>query len=238
MNNSAKKSSSIIYVNFVPYENAGNIFTYLLDTYTTVISFTFNFHKISETQKQSRLTIYRNKHVIYSCRLFQTSTTQQLAFLLLPVRSIVILAQLLYHLIRLRKQFGPYDTYFTVNALTAWAGNILRSLHLVTSTIFWIWDYYPPNHEDKIVMFMRALYWYFDKPATQQSNKIVFLNKRLAVLRKQMCVLPKNKKYKVVGIGTNPIKKITHKATKDISLVFLGVLKKSQGLELFFSSAH
>lgn len=220
MNKTPANMSSIIYVNFVPYENAGNIFTFILDSYRTVISFTFNFHKVSETQKQSRLNVYINKRVVYSCRLFQTPTTPQLAFVLLPIRSLVILTQLLYHLVRLRNRYGPYKIYFTVNALTAWAGNILRTLHLVRYTIFWIWDYYPPVHEDRIVMFMRALYWQFDKPASRESDKIVLLNKRLGFLRKQMDVLPKAGRYKVVGIGTRPKKNVVNKSKKILQLYF------------------
>jgi glycosyltransferase involved in cell wall biosynthesis len=232
-----KKANTIVYVNFAPYENAGNVLTYIIDTYSTVISFTFNFHKVSENQQQSSLNIYINKRRVYSCRLFQTPTSPELAFVLLPIRSLVILAQLLYHLVRLRKRYGPYNIYFTVNALTAWAGNILRTLHLVKYTVFWIWDYYPPVHDDLMVMFMRYLYWQFDKPASRESDRIVLLNNRLGVLRKQMGVLPKTSTYKVVGIGTRPIKEVVLKSKKNPAVIFLGVLKKSQGLELLFSSA-
>lgn len=237
MNNISGNPSSIVYVNFAPYENAGNILTYIIDKYRTVVSFTFNFHKVSENQQQSRLNIYIHKRIVYTCRLFQTPTNAQLAFVLLPIRSLVILAQLLYHLVRLRKRYGPYNIYFTVNALTAWAGNILRTLKLVRYTVFWIWDYYPPVHNDYIVMFMRYLYWQFDKPASRASDRIILLNNRLGILRRHMGVLPETSTYRVVGIGTKPIKKVGFKSMNTPVIVFLGVLKKSQGLELLFSSA-
>ncbi|MFA6446262.1 MAG: glycosyltransferase [Candidatus Paceibacterota bacterium] len=229
--------TNIIYVNFAPYENAGNILDYLLDHFSTVFSFTFNFHKISANQPQSKLSVYKKKQIVYECRLFQTPTNASVAFILLPIRSLVIFAQLLFHLVRLKDRFGPYSIYFTVNAFTAWAGNILRSLGLVQKTIFWVWDYYPPIHKDNIVRFMRFLYWQFDIPATKQSDHIVFLNKRLGDLRKKLGILPTNISYPVVGIGTNPIQKIQQKTTQPVKLVFIGVLKKSQGLDLVYKSA-
>lgn len=229
--------TNIVYVNFAPYENAGNILDYLLEHFSTVISFTFNFHKISEGQHQSKLCIYKNKKVVYECRLFQTPTNAPVAFILLPIRSLVIFAQLLFHLIRLKEKFGPYSVYFTVNAFTAWSGNILRSLGLVQKTIFWVWDYYPPIHDNAVVRFMRFLYWQFDIPATKQTNRVVFLNKRLIDLRKTLGILPENISYPVVGIGTNPISKVQRKPMQPVKLAFIGVVKKSQGLDLVYKSA-
>lgn len=229
--------TNIIYVNFAPYENAGNILDYLLEHFSTVISFTFNFHKISEDHHQSKLCIYKNKKVVYECPLFQTPTNAPVAFILLPIRSLVIFAQLLFHLVRLKEKFGPYSVYFTVNAFTAWSGNILRSLGLVQKTIFWVWDYYPPIHDNAVVRFMRFLYWQFDIPATKQTNHVVFLNKRLVDLRKTLGILPENISYPVVGIGTNPISRVRQKPMRPVKLAFIGVLKKSQGLDLVFKSA-
>jgi len=228
---------NIIYVNFAPYENAGNILNYLQEHFSTVISFTFNFHRISSNQKQSSLCVYRKKKIVYECPLFQTPTNASVAFILLPIRSLVIFAQLLFHLLRLKEKFGPYSIYFTVNAFTAWSGNILRSLGLVQQTIFWVWDYYPPIHDNAVVRFMRFLYWQFDIPATKQADRIVFLNKRLVDLRKTLGILPKEVSYPVVGIGTNPITSIRPKTMKPIALAFIGVVKKSQGLDLVYKSA-
>jgi glycosyltransferase involved in cell wall biosynthesis len=228
---------NIVYVNFAPYENAGNILDYLSENFSTVISFTFNFHKISEGSHQSRLSIYKNKRTVYECRLFQTPTNAPVAFILLPLRSIIIFAQLFFHLMRLREKFGPYSMYFTVNAFTAWSGNILRSFGIVQKTIFWVWDYYPPIHDDAIVRFMRFLYWQFDIPATKQADRVVFLNKRLIHLRKTLGILPKNISYPVVGIGTRPVSKIQKKTKRPVTLAFIGVVKKSQGLDLVYKSA-
>lgn len=227
---------NIIYVNFAPYENAGKILDYILIRFQTILLFSFNFHHLGKNQKPSTLRIYRKKKIVYECRLFQTPTIASIAFILLPVRSLVIFAQLLFHLIRLKKKFGPYDIYFTVNAFTAWTGNILRRIGIVKKTIFWVWDYYPPIHKSKITMFMRWLYWMFDKPASLQADKTIFLNKRLEDLRKDIGVLPEHVHYSVVPIGTNPISRIHQKTQKILSLIFLGVLKKSQGLDLLYDA--
>ena len=233
-----KLEKNIIYVNFAPYENAGNILDYLTKHFSIVISFTFNFHKISEGPHQSKLCIYKSKKIVYECRLFQTPTNAPFAFILLPIRSLVIFAQLLFHLVRLKEKFGPYSAYFTVNAFTAWSGNVLRSLGLLQKTIFWVWDYYPPIHDDPIVRFMRFLYWQFDIPATKQADHIVFLNKRLIDLRKALGILPAKVMYPIVGIGTNPISEIQEKPKRPVMLAFIGVVKKSQGLDLVYKSAN
>ena len=184
------------------------------------------------------LIIYKKGKIVYQTRLFQTFVYPPLAFLLLPLRSLVIFLQILFHTYRLNSLYGPFDIYFTVNAFIAWTGIILRNLGLVKKTVFWVWDYYPPIDKNKIVMFMRWLYWQFDKPASQKADSVVFLNHNLLKLRKRLGILPSRKHYEIVEIGTNPVVKHTKKNTKKkVRIVFLGVLKKIQGLDLFFDAA-
>lgn len=225
-----------MYVNFSPYENAGNILDFVNDHFARVIVFSFNFHKLDGNQEPSSLYIYNLGKIIYKTRLYQTPTSPELAFLLLPIRSLTIFVQILFHTIRLRRRFGPFTIFFTVNAFIAWCGNILRSLGLVKKTVFWVWDYYPPVHPSRLVRFMRWLYWQFDKPASQMADKTLFLNKRLETLRKKIGVLPEKNEYEVVEIGTNPLRKNMKKADSPISLAFFGVIKRSQGLDLFFDA--
>ncbi len=226
----------IIYVNFAPYENAGEILTFLLDHFDTVLLFAFTFHKLGKNQKPSTLYVYKRKRVVKTYRLFQTPTSPELAFILLPIRSIIILLQILFHSVRLNKQYGPFDFYFTVNAFTSWTGNILRAWKVVHRTVFWVWDYYPPIHKNKVIMFMRALYWLFDRPATIAADHTVFLNHRLETLRKSIGALPRSRTYLSVPIGTDPDFSRIKNPKKALHVAFLGVLKKSQGLELFFES--
>lgn len=231
-----KSSKSIIYINFSPYENAGRILDYVRDQFDTVILFSFGFHAISKKRDSDILTIYSQGKITKTYPLIHAPVLSTMTFFLLPIRSFLIIFQIAYHTFRLQREFGPFDVYFTVNAYTAWIGNLLRNLKLVHKTIFWVWDYYPPNHPNKIVSFMRWLYWQFDKPASRQADRVIFLNKRLETLRRKLGLLPKTARYESVGIGTDPIARIQKKKLYPVSLVFLGVVKKSQGLDLIFDA--
>ncbi|RJQ38235.1 glycosyltransferase [Candidatus Microgenomates bacterium] len=232
-----KKNKTIIYVNFSPYENAGNILDFILEEFENVILFSFNFHKLGKNQKPSTMQIFKKGNLINSHPLFQLSFPSSLVFLMLPLRSFIMLFQLIVNTFKIKKTYKKIDIYFTVNAYTAWIGNMLRTFKLVEKTVFWVWDYYPPLHENKLVSLMLWLYWQFDKIGSQ-SDRLVFLNKRLQDLRKDIGIFPREKNYPIVPIGTDP-KKIIYKNQKDMSVTigFLGVIKKTQGLDLIFDNA-
>ena len=232
-----KKNISIIYINFAPYENAGKILDYLLANFSTVLLYSFRFHNITDPDHSDLLTVYRNSKPVKQYKLLHTPVASTMTFYVLPLRSFFIMLQVLFYTLYLRSEYGPYDIYFTVNAYTAWIGNILRKIHVVRKTVFWIWDYYPPVHKHIIVRLMRWIYWQFDKPASLDATKVVFLNERLEILRKKLGVLPKNKEYSVVPIGTDPSKPSTARKGKILRFVFFGVVKQSQGLDLIFSQA-
>jgi glycosyltransferase involved in cell wall biosynthesis len=229
---------SIIYVNFAPYENAGKILDYIIEKFDLVIIFSFNFHKLTNNNEPSILKVLKNGKTISKHSLYYLPTPRNLAFILLPIRSLIIFLQLIYHTIRLKQVYGIIDTYFTVNAFTAWCGVNLKKLGLIKHTIFWVWDYYPPVHSNIIVKIMRKLYWHYDKSATINSDHVVFLNQRLEFLRKKSGLLDKNIKYPVAQIGTDPVSDVKMKKLKEIKMVFLGVVKRSQGLDLFYDSAE
>jgi glycosyltransferase involved in cell wall biosynthesis len=220
-------------VNFAPYGNTGNILTYILSQYQTIVFFNFNFHHLGKKQSSSSILLYHQGKLIRQKSIFQIYCPPHLVFILLPIRSIIICMQILYHTVSLKKEYGIFDTYFTVNAFTAWVGILLKKLHLVKRTIFWVWDYYPPIHERKSVMFMRSLYWYFDKAATK-SDRVIFLNDRLLQLRRKIGILQKMKKYPIVGIGTVVNKAIKRTFHKPLRIAYLGTVKKSQGLDFIF----
>jgi len=229
-----KHNHSIVYINFAPYENTGNIRDYILETYNISIIFLFNFHRLTKLDQPSIVSVYKRKKRIFHARLFQTPTIPSLAFISLPIRSLVIFLQILFHTIRFQMKYGVIDDFFTVNAFIAWTGIILKKLGLVKRTIFWVWDYYPPIHKSKIIMFMRWMYWYFDKQATTGSDRIIYLNQRMVDVRKKLHILNTSQIPIIVPIGTNTIKR--QKLRNKFALVFLGVVKKSQGLDLFFDS--
>lgn len=233
-----KKKQSIIYVNFSPYENAGKILDFLLEEFISVVVFSFNFHQLGKGQKPGRVLVYKDGTIIKTYTLFQMKgkIPVSLIFLLIPLRSSINFLQVLWYAYRLKKIYGTFDYYFTVNAFTAWIGNVLRYFGIVKKTVFWVWDYYPPLHPNKIILFMRWLYWQFDKNVTTTSDKVVFLNKRLEDLRKDINIIPLHKTYQIVPIGTDPLHKTRGKKIdrKKLIIGFLGVLKKAQGLDMFF----
>jgi len=226
------KKSSLVYVNFSPYKNAGKIFDFIISEFDIVCAFCFSFHELKE-KDSNKLIIYKRGRAVETHRLVQIPVPESFIFFLLPIRSLFIMVQIFIYVIILRKKFGPIDVYFTVNAFTAWVGMLLRKFGLVKRAVFWVWDYYPPGHENKIIAVMRWAYWHFDKMATQV-DKVVFLNRRLITLRKKIKVLDSSKIYEIVPIGTDPVRQRKIKNPKPVILGFIGVLKRSQGLDLIF----
>lgn len=232
------QNDSIIYVNFSPYENAGKILDYLLENFKLVALFSFSFHRLKNKKDSNKLKVYRRGMLIETKDLFDYQFPERLIFLFLPIRSSFIFLQIVFYSTYLRIKYGKFKYYFTVNAFTAWAGNILKNLGIVEKTIFWVWDYYPPFHESRIIALVRWTYWQFDKQGTQ-SDTLVFLNERLARLRKEMGELNKNTPYKIIPIGANNIAtvKIPRVIKSKLNLVYMGVVKKSQGLDLVIDNA-
>lgn len=232
-----KKHRSIIYVNYSPYENSGKTLDFLLNNFSHVFLISLGFYYLGTKQKSNLLTIYRRGKVERRYSLYQIPIPPKLVFFFLPLKSIINLLHLLFWGWRLRERYGPIDIFFSVNAYTAWVGNILKRLGFVKKTIFWVWDYYPPIHQSKIVTLMRAIYWQFDKWAID-SDRVVFVNQKLLNLRKAMGLIPQEATYPVVSIGTDRFRvDLAKKDTRTVVFGFIGVLKKSQGFGIVFDHA-
>lgn len=225
------RNKSIFYVNYSPYENAGYILDYLRDNFEYVYLFSVGFHDLGEKRSKNILKIYKKRKPIEIKSYFHIRISRKLEFLFVPVRSILNLIQIFSVARYIFKKYGKVDKYLSVNAFTAWAGLILRGRGFVSRTIFWVWDYYPLNHKNYLVLLMRWIYWHFDRIA-MFSDRVVFLNSRLAKIHKKSKIFSRKLKYSIVPIGTKPVlNKRKRKVKDDISLVFLGVLKQSQGLD-------
>ena len=227
-----KQKGKIIYVNFAPYENTGRILDYIIDNFSLVILFTFDFHKLKDFHS-NQIKIFRDRKLVRKIKLYRMPTPEILLFITLPLIAFLIAFQILRYVIQFQKRYGKFDCYFSINAFTAWIGNILKKFNIVNKTIFWVWDYYPPGEPDWKIRLARSIYWEFDKVSTKSSTKVIFLNKRLKELRKAIGVLPKRRLYPVIPIGTYP-GKITFNKNRIIG--HFGVLKRSQGLDLFFDN--
>lgn len=227
---------SIIYVNYSPYENSGKILDYFLENFDYVFLYSLKFHDIRKKERYNLLSIYYKSVLKEEHLLFQLPVPQSLLFITLPIRSFITLIQIILFSYYLYHRYGRIDLFFSVNAFTSWIGILLKNLRIVSKTVFWVWDYYPPVHESRIITLARRMYWYFDKWATLSSDKVLFVNQRLLNLRKGIGIIPKRSKYSVVPLGTD-IFKIRIKNGKLVILGFIGVIKKSMGLDAIFDNA-
>ncbi len=230
------KKESIIYVNYSPYENSGKILDFLIENFELVFMFSLGFHSLKKKTRHNKLFIYRNGEIEKEYSLFRLPDTKRFLFIVLPIFSLINFVQILLYILWIKNKYGKINIYFTVNGFTAWIGNIAKKLRLLDKTVFWVWDYYPPRHENKIIMLMRQIYRFFDE-VSLKSNKVVFINKRILELRKSTGLLPKDKNFSIIPIGTDSFGEIK-KYTNDVIIGFIGVIKKSQGLGDVFKNAQ
>ena len=226
---------SVLYVNYSPYENSGKILDFLLENFTFVYLFIIAFHPLGKNQETNKIIFYKNKKIIKEISLSYMNINPKLVFFLIPIRSAINILQLFWHVLIINRVYGKIDTFFSVNAFTTWGGIILKKLGMVNKTVFWVWDYYPINHKSLVVRIMRWLYWQFDKFATR-ADKVIYLNKTMVRARKK-AGLPLGSKYLIIPIGTNLNYGSNRLTSKKVKLGFIGVVKKSQGLDLLFDSA-
>lgn len=228
-----KKNKSIIYVNFSPYDNAGRILDFLVHNFFEVIHFSFDHLRLENGRKTNICTVYRKGLSVKSYIMTPIRTPGILRFPSLPIVAFLIFIQT-YWLSKKILGGKCADYYISVNAYTAWVGNILRRTGLVKKTIFWIWDYFPPGFPDIRIQFMRWIYWKFDKPSITNSDIIACVNKNLVKLLIRLGALDTKRKYTLIPLGTNPIKTVPQRSKPIIG--FLGMLKSSQGLDFIFDN--
>lgn len=222
---------AIIYANFAPYDNAGNILDFLIDNFLFVAHFSFQFHKLGKAKQKNILSIYKRGQQAYRLTFFNLNIPESLLYFLLPITGTLFLLQLIWWIFLLRIRGNKFDYFFSVNALTAWLGIILKKIGVVNETIYWIWDYYPTQGYSLEVKIMRSLYWYFDKFGAQESTHTFFLSAKLQEIRKEFGLFTENKFHPIIPIGTNVKSiKLIKKSTPTIG--YLGVIKQSQGLDL------
>lgn len=231
------KNKKIVYINYSPYENQGNILDFLTEEYKYVFLFSIGHHNLGKNQITNKITVYENQKIKKEIYLHYLFSSTRFVFISIPFRSFLNLIQIIWQSRRLKKEYGNLDIYFTVNGFTASVGLVLRALGLVSMTVYWVCDYYPNNYKSKIIRSMRWLYWQFDKRTTS-SDMLVFHNNRIVDVWKKKNVLPKEYKATLIPIATAKILTINKKKNHEkIRLCFLGVLKKSMGLDYILDSA-
>jgi glycosyltransferase involved in cell wall biosynthesis len=229
------KSKSVFYVNYSPYENAGYILDFFKNNFIFVYLFSIGFHDLGEKRSKNVLTVYKDGRILEEINYFHLKIPKKLEYMFVPIRSILNLCQIFLISKYIHNKYGKIDKYFSVNAFTAWIGLILRRFGHVKRTIFWVWDYYPLVHRNLLILLMRFIYWRFDRVA-MFSDKVLFLNERLVSIYKKNNILKNNFKYSIVPIGTKVVYKSLMEKFNTLNLVFIGVLKKSQGLDFVLNS--
>lgn len=231
-----KKTKSIIYVNYSPYENSGKILDYLLENFTDVFVFSLAFYHLKNKKTYNNLVIFHNGVQTEEYLLFQIPLISRFVFSLLPVRSVVTFFQILFFSYRLKRRFKEIGVFFTVNGFAAWIGSVLKMFHIVDKTVFWVWDYYPPYHRNIIILLMRRLYRIFDWISTSSSDRVVFINERIMKLRKAQGIVSANKDYPIVPLGTELLYAKHSFSRGKLVFGFIGVIKKSHGLGVVFDN--
>lgn len=230
-----QKSKSIIYINFAQYDNTGRILDYLKRNFKLTVHFSFDHLRLKNGRKSNYLCIYKNNKLVERRKLLSLRTSSLLLFPSLPLVAILILAQTLIYTFRLKKKYGNFDIFFTVNAFSAWIGILAKKAGLCRKTVFWMWDYFPIDHSDWRIKLARWFYWRFDLLSMRWSDKVVFTNHKLMKLQNKAGLLDKKTKKEIVHIGTNLNRFKTYDRNRPIA-GFLGMLKTHQGLDLLFDN--
>lgn len=227
-------NKSLIYVVYAPYENQGKILDYILEKFDNVYLFSLGHHGLGKGRKVNKLIIYKDGKVIKKISLLHIPILDTLVFLVLPLRSFINLIQIFFLILRVYRKERKIDIYFSSNGYAAWMGLVFKKVGLVKKTSYWICDYYPINHKNKVIQAMRWLYWRFEMFAVK-SDILSFHNLRLVKVWKENGVVPK--RFQIVPIGTEKAQFRKRTDFQYVRLVFLGVVKKSQGLDYIFDAA-
>lgn len=229
-----RKNRSIIYIVYSPYENQGKILDYLIEEFNFVFLFSLGHHSLGIGKKTNNLTLYKDKRILKKINFLYIPIPSSLVFIVLPLRSILNFIIIIILTLRLYRSYGKINIYFSTNGYIGWIGLIIKKLGFVDKTTYWICDFYPINHKNKIVHIIRWLYWKFEKLAAK-SDKLSFHNLRIVKAWRKNGIIAK--KFQMVPIGTDKLRIRGRNMSKHIKLVFLGVVKKSQGLGYIFDSA-
>lgn len=229
-----KLFDSIIYTNYAPYGNAGNILDYLIAACTDLIYVSFVFHPVSKSER-NRLEIYHKGSMVAQKFMPTFRVPKKHVHRLTPILSVLSSIELIIAVIYGSIKIKPkHAVFFSPNAFLVNVGILLRRLSLVNKVIFWIWDYYPTDHSEMLRRILNGMYWVLDKRATKQADYDWYISARLLELREQRGVNLSEKRHIIAPLG---IDVIGHELPPSMTTIgFLGVLKRGQGLELLFDS--
>ncbi|HSA83362.1 MAG TPA: glycosyltransferase, partial [Patescibacteria group bacterium] len=215
---------------FAQYDNTGRILDFLVKNFDITVQFSFDHLRLKNGRKTNFIKIYENGKLVEEKKLLSLRTPPFLLFSSLPFVAFLMFIQTFFYSHKVTKKYGKFDIFFTVNAFSGCIGLLLKKFLLVKKTVFWVWDYFPLSYPDWRMKLARWVYWQFDKPCMQYSDRIIFTNKKLSTLRKKAGIIKSKSKPTIVPLGTN-VQKVIIRERKKIVIGFLGMLKASQGID-------
>ena len=127
-----------------------------------------------------------------------------------------------------------WNQYIGMDGLCVYWGNMLRSLKKVNKTIFWAIDFVPEDRFQNAIK--NKIYHWINIEGYKKSDEMWDLSSRMVEARKHFLDinLTDYNVHKVVpyGVWHDKIKKYNYDKCEQTTLVFMGHLLKSQGVQL------
>jgi len=137
----------------------------------------------------------------------------------------------LFWTIKYRRKF---DLYIGADPLNALTGIILRKIGKVRKTVFYSIDYAPNRFHNKLLNW---IYHRIDKFCAEKSDYVWNLSERMIEMRREKGVKKTGNQLVVpIGVHFERIKRLDIKEINRKYLVYMGHLRRRQGLELMLDS--
>lgn len=132
----------------------------------------------------------------------------------------------IFYTLKFRRKF---DLFIGVNCFHALLGIVYRKLGLVKKVIFYGIDWMPRRFKNP---FFNWLYFRIDNLAVKKADFIWNLSEEMVKVRKRQGVPAKKNSLVPNGVNFEEIKRVSKKKIKRQTLVLLGALHESKGVEL------
>ena len=147
---------------------------------------------------------------------------------------IVYFKDFFYTLVWTAKARKNFDIFVGVDPLNCFAGIFLNKIKKTRKVIMYTIDYVPKRFNNKSLNW---LYHRLDSYCVMHSDQIWNLSPRMAVEREKKGVLKDDKQIVVpIGVNFNRIKRLSLGEINRNCVVYMGHLRKGQGLELIIQA--
>lgn len=128
---------------------------------------------------------------------------------------------------------GDFKLYIGANNLNAFTGLLLKKCKKIENVIFYTVDYVPKRFNNK---FLNGIYHWIDKYCVRNCNKVWNLSINMAEERKRKGIQSDNQLVVPIGVHLNGTKRFSDESINKTKLVYMGHLRRGQGLELVIES--